>query len=209
MRIRICLLSVMVGLKVCAATYEWQDVSILNGGVWGTPIHSYDLFGSVVGAGSGSTEGPLLGFANEDGFHLKQRDHKSTPMPMDNNVWVLSYYGDLLNAETIERAKQVPLVIWSDESTVGGLLIEDPSDFYLGFMSTGENAYDGVDRFGWYHVSLDDKLEMTMLDAGIGFCGEDIIVGVGPTPEPTSGLLLLVGVVLLGLRRGAGRPHGK
>ena len=202
MKIVILLLATTVSFVSCAANASWEIVSVSNGRVGDLPIHLYSFFGYVDSDGGGGLiECPLWGFEGAEGFYLKQYNNKETPAPRENNVMVLAYYGELLNRETFDAAAKIPLTFYSDYEMTGGILVENPSDFYLGFMSTGGNAYDGVDRFGWFHVSLDDSLRMTLLDSGIGLYGEDVIVGVGPTPEPTSGLLLLVGLAALGLRR--------
>ena len=203
MKLFVCLISVILGLGGFAADASWEYVYIVNNGLGRTiPFHTYDICGEVVAdSGGASTEGPMMGYEDAEGFHLKQYDHKTTPMPVDNNVWVLACYGDLLVAETIEDSLLIPLTDYSDCSTSGGVLVENPSDFYLGFMATGSNAYDEIDRFGWYHVSIDENLEMVLLDAGVGLYGEPVLVGIGAIPEPSGALLLLVGLCCLGLRR--------
>lgn len=196
----VSLLFMLFSFGAFAANSDWDYVGITNGGVSDSLIYIYDLYGYPRGCAV-STEGPLSGYETTDGFFLKQRDHKTTPVPVDNNIWVLAFYGELLNDETIEKATRIPLVDWEDYSTADGVLVAHPSDFYLGFKATGSNAYDGVDRFGWYHVSVDDSLEMTLLDAGVGFYGEAVLVGIGSIPEPTGTMLALVGMALLALRR--------
>ena len=205
MRIYACLIVVLLFSGAFGASVYWDPRNIVNGEIGGTDLRTYDFFGRVradranVGA---NVDGPLLGYATQDGFYLKQYDYRLAPMEeRDNNVWVLAFYGDLLSHETIEQMARVELTDWNDYSKSGGVLVPNPSDFYLGFMSTGDNAYDGIDRFGWYHVSVDDNLEMTLLDSGIGLYGESVVVGVGPTPEPSSAMLLLFGLAALGLRR--------
>ena len=48
-------------------------------------------------------------------------------------------------------------------------------------------------------ISVPKNLEMSILESGIGLYGENIYVGA--IPEPTSGLLMLLGIVGLALRR--------
>ena len=202
MKILACIMLLFFASGVIAAEMSWEYVFISTGYSQNPHFRWYEFCGYVESdVAGGSSEGPLIGYENGEGFHLKQQDHKTTPMPVDNNIWVLAFYGDLLCQETIEQMTRIELVYWYDTTETGGVLVENPADFYLGFMSTGSNAYDGVDRFGWYHVSVDEDLEMTLLDAGIGLYGEPVRVGIGPIPEPSSAVLLLVGVALLGLRR--------
>lgn len=113
----------------------------------------------------------------------------------------MSYYGELLNDAALESAVRIPLVDWADTECAGGVLVGDTSDFYLGFMVTGSFTSDGLDRFGWCHVSMDENMRMSLLDVGIGFNGEPVIVGIGPIPEPSTGMLLLVGLAFVGLSR--------
>ncbi|MCQ2392869.1 MAG: hypothetical protein MJ249_01155 [Kiritimatiellae bacterium] len=70
-----------------------------------------------------------------------------------------------------------------------------------GFIATGSFTSDGLDRFGWYHLSVDDNMQMSILDVGIGFYGEAVVVGIGPIPEPSCVLLALLGGALLVLWR--------
>lgn len=198
MKITMLFFCFLMYIGAFAANYDWTNVRIVNGEIGGSSVRLYDVYGHV---GKNSTEGPLLGYQDEHGFYLKQSDHMTTSVHVDNNVWVLAYYGELLSHEAIEAATRIPLVDWCDAEPVGGVLVETPSDFYLGFMSTGSNAYDGIDRFGWYHVSLDANLDMALLDAGIGLDGESVLVGIGPIPEPTGSILVLCGLAVLGLRR--------
>ena len=64
------------------------------------------------------------------------------------------------------------------------------------------NYVPGQTWYGWVHVSIDENLEMTLLGDGINLYGGAVTVGA--TPEPVSGLLLLVGALLLALRRRRG-----
>ena len=63
------------------------------------------------------------------------------------------------------------------------------------------NYVPGQTWYGWVHASINENLEMTLLGDGINLYGGAVMVGEGSTPEPVSGLLLLVGGALLALRR--------
>ena len=64
---------------------------------------------------------------------------------------------------------------------------------------SGGNVQEGMSWYGWVHVSIDENLNMTLLEDGINLTGGAVTVGV--TPEPSSALLLLVGGALLVLKR--------
>ena len=184
-----------------ASSYNWIDVDIINGSIGGSDIRTYSIYGCVYSGYEylASTEGPLAGYKDGNGFYLKQKDHKTTQQKVDNNVWIAAYYGELLCAETFSTADPIPLCNWYDSTTENGQFISNADDFYLAFMSTGSQSEDGIDRYGWFHVALDDNMEMSILESGIGLYGESIYVGA--TPEPTAGLLLLLGSAFLALRR--------
>lgn len=57
---------------------------------------------------------------------------------------------------------------------------------------------EGMTWYGWVHVSVDENLNMTLLDDGINLNGGPVTVGI---PEPSSSLLLLLGCALTTLRR--------
>ncbi len=197
---------------VHSASANWIYVNATSGGVWGAPsLSTYDLSGRIRDdVASCSTEGHLLGYTDNSMFYLKQVGFTGPVddqgpgyvVPSeDNNILFLSYYGDLLNDVAVEAARQLPLVDWHDTECSGGVRVEDPSNFYLGFIATGSFTSDGLDRFGWYHLSVDDNMQMSILDVGIGFYGEAVVVGIGPIPEPSCVLLALLGGALLVLQR--------
>lgn len=202
---RIAILQILCVFSVCCqgAEAEWRYVSVMNGEIYGSSVRNYYISGCVYDGNQGlaSAEGPLVGYSDTAGFHLLQQDHETTPMPVDNNIWVLTHAGDLLNSESINMLQRIELCDWNKSEPTDGIIVDSPEDFYLGFMSTGDNAWDGIDRYGWFHVGIDQNLDMFIIDSGVGLYGESIYVGIGPIPEPTSGLLFLLGVAGLALRR--------
>lgn len=55
--------------------------------------------------------------------------------------------------------------------------------------------------YGWAEYVVDEDGTFKILNSAIDFDGGAMIVGAGAIPEPTSGLLLMLGVVALVLRR--------
>jgi len=161
----------------------------------------FELFGSV-SQGIAYCKGYMFGYNEAGTLFLKQYDRKTTWVGDDNVTFVLALYGELLSADTIETATKVPLTIWGATDHYDGIAIDDPSDFYFGFMTPESKTADGIPRYGWYHLSITDDLnDITLLDSGIGLYGESVYVGIGVTPEPSSAMLLLLGCAGLLLRR--------
>ena len=65
--------------------------------------------------------------------------------------------------------------------------------------------------YGWAEYMVDVDGTFRLLNSAIDFDGGAMVVGGGAVPEPTGGLLLLVGVAALALRRGRafGRLRGR
>ena len=83
-------------------------------------------------------------------------------------------------------------------------MVENPNDFYMAFkisevLLEDYEYVEGMSWYGWAHVSIDENLTMTLLDSGINLTGGGVVVGA--IPEPSSALLLLIGVGLLAARR--------
>ena len=198
-------LVLLLSFSGMAAAYSWRDVEVSPNGVWEPSLKGYIFSGQIYGdmpyTSIGGTEAYFVGYKDEDGFHLKQGDRMATEMPVENNVWVLAVYGDILYHDTIWNAEQIGMSSIYDYSATGGTQIENPENFYLGFMGRGYGIYSDLTWFGWLHLSVNDNLEISILDKGIGLNGEPVRVGGGPIPEPSCGLLLLLGGVALGLRR--------
>jgi len=195
--------SVLVN-ETYAASYEWYATA------WSQAYEKEgDVQFNVLGSTTmlpafwiASANGEMLGYHDGDLLSVKQYDRKTTPVGDDNVTFVLACYGELLSAESIETSEKLPLCAWDSHEHEGGLVINAPSDFYLGFMVPESKTSDGVVRYGWYHLSFEDGYdEIKLLDSGIGLYGENVLVGVGAVPEPTAAMLLMLGVSGLVLRR--------
>ena len=122
------------------------------------------------------------------------------------NWWALVLYGDIVSESTFASFQSIELFDYDGRADIGGTLIETPKDFYMAFkvseVLTGDEGYEeGMSWYGWVHVSLDDNLQMTLLDADINLYGGAVTVGMD-IPEPSGGILFLLGAAVLGLGRG-------
>ena len=196
------LFAMIIPSTIEAAGLTWKYIGLVNGTIGGSEMRIYDFYGSIYEGerGVANTEGPWCGYRNETGTYLKQYDHMTTPMQVQNNLWVLTYYGDVLGQETIEQAAMVPLTAYSDYSVSGGARIDTPKDFFLGFKVDEYEVPDGRSWYGWVRLSIDDQQHMSLLDYGINLDGGPVVVGV-VTPEPSAALLVVLGLGILGLRR--------
>lgn len=202
MLVGLCLEISALSADVEAAEFSWEYIGLVNGTFSASEMRSYEFYGGIYQGGQyvANTEGPWLGYEGETGFMLKQESHATTPMPIQDNLWMLAYYGDVIGQDTIEEAVRVPLTDWGDSKMEGGVLIDNPSDFYLAFKVDESDLENGRNWYGWVHLSIGPDSRMSLLDTGINLDGGPVVVGV-VTPEPSAALLVVLGLGLLGLRR--------
>lgn len=207
MRILLLLLCfAFVNVAHCAS-YYWE-ASFARTGIWLDDHMSDDFmltfWGSVRDSSShkevASLYDTMFVYRESGGVYIKQYDY--TPMMVGHNgTWFIAYIGELISAETIGDFIKVPLGEWDDVRHIMGWELGDPSDFYLGFQTNKDYVYDDILRYGWFHLSIDDAMNVSLLDSGVGLYGESVLVGIGPIPEPAAGTLFILGAITLLLRR--------
>ena len=198
----------LVAFPVFAATVSWsirrQDwyresdnplitTTTINGGV-----ESKD------DASGASIMGMIFTRTDTDGTHIKVYDYSGTAAPV-NTRWLLAFYGDMLEVSTLPSFTDVELTATYDFGT-GGDKIADPSDFYLVFVA--ENWEDYVSGaanphrwYGWVNLAVNADGALDVIGSDVAVYGDPLTVGGGTTPEPSSGLLLLLGTAMLAVRR--------
>ena len=198
----------LVAFPVFAATVSWsirrQDwyresdnplitTTTINGGV-----ESKD------DASGASIMGMIFTRTDTDGTHIKVYDYSGTAAPV-NTRWLLAFYGDMLEVSTLPSFKDVELTASYDFGT-GGDKSADPSDFYLVFVA--ENWEDYVSGaanphrwYGWVNLAVNADGALDVIGSDVAVYGDPLTVGGGTTPEPSSGLLLLLGTAMLAGRR--------
>ena len=205
MRIIIIIVMLMFCNSIKAANVRWTGIQLTNNNC--DTAMEYDFGGFVYGENDKGTWilTHLYGHMENDGLHLKHEDFSVEMMNPTFNWWALALYGDIVSEATFTSLNQIELSRWPDLYDGGGTLVENPTDFYMAFKVSevllGSTDYEeGMSWYGWVHVSVDENLQMTLLDEGINLYGGAVMVGMG-IPEPSGGMLLLIGVAVLGLRR--------
>lgn len=118
------------------------------------------------------------------------------------NSFVIANAGDVVGAEYM--ANQTQYFLYSRYGDMNSAR----SDYYMDIVKDSplyvafRNEFDSGTRYGWFQIGLDDSGELTMLSSAWDLDGDSITVGA--TPEPSSGLMLLLGMTILALRRPRG-----
>ena len=182
-----------------AATASWTGMHIMSG-------NDYWFSSSIIleNGEHARIRSDMFGHSEAGEFYLKHYDFSRESMEPTYNWWVLAVYGDIVDETTFKSLTPIEDFRGNDCYT-GGTLIPNPNDFYMAFkvsqVLVGSSGYEeGMSWYGWVHVSVDDSLEMTLLGADINLSGGAVTVGE-LIPEPSAGVLFLVGLAALGLRR--------
>lgn len=133
----------------------------------------------------------------------------------NSGAWLEAYVGDLVDASTIfghhdywfyemaksqpEYAYGEPKIIEFDKSYYVMFAIEDMEDAWAYRLK--ETTEPPQLYYGWAEYAVSEDGTFKILNSAIDFDGGGMIVGSGAVPEPTSGLLLLLGIAGLVLRR--------
>ena len=188
-----------------AASAYWSGISLISGGgnnnTSGCTLLGYGKDGSGKNVNITSS---FFWHKDIDNVYIKHEDFSLEDLEPTFNWWAFAVYGDVVSEDNFNALNRIEDFYGNDVYT-GGTLVDNPDDFYMAFkvseVLVDENYYyyEGQTWYGWVHVSIDENLKMTLLGDGINLDGGAVTVGV--TPEPASGLLLLVGGALLALRR--------
>ena len=211
MRIGITMLMLCLCNGINAATAYWGGISVIDDGYYQDAIAQYFMGGTVGNneGNSASVNSFFYGHKENENVYLKHDDFATMQNEPTFTWWALALYGDIVSNATFGSLPHIEDFFSNDPEIwySGGTKIENPEDFYMAFKMSEvivDDNYDyvpGQTWYGWVHVSIDENLEMTLLGDGINLDGGAVTVGYGATPEPASGVLLLLGGALLALRR--------
>ena len=84
--------------------------------------------------------------------------------------------------------------------TVDELIIILISWWIIRCISLSKTSLRGT-RYGWFQIGVDQAGELNILSSAWDLDGDAIVVGA--IPEPTSGMLVLLGMAALALKRRA------
>ena len=206
MRIIIVVVAFVLCMCSNAASARWGGINISNNESFLHNYMCYWLGGGVYGENGeyGRIHTSIYGHIETGGLHLKQFDFSGEMMEPTFCWWALALYGDIVSETTFSSLNQIELFSGTEPEDIGGTLVENPEDFYMAFKVSevlkGSTGYEeGMSWYGWVHVTVDENLEMTLLGADINLYGGAVMVGA--IPEPSGGILLLIGAAVLGLRR--------
>ena len=129
--------------------------------------------------------------------------------------WIQAAYGDRVDKETTRRLGRYFMHgDYDDDSGAENYVIAMDRDTttYLAFCGevlSGDNMYSlertGVYLYGWVSLGVDENGIPVLTGSAIDLDGGPMIVGggawTGGIPEPSGGMLFLLGMAMLGLRR--------
>ena len=206
---------IIIVLLFCEVTFSaptyWTGLRIINDGIYSDGLGYYGINGYIYGESSKHARilSSMFGHSEAGFFYLKHEDFSLASMNPTYNWWALALYGDVVSEATFDSLTRIEDFRGNDWNT-GGTQVASPNDFYMAFkvsevLKDVSGYSEGQTWYGWVHVSVDENLEMSLLEDGINLTGGAVTVGA--TPEPSSALLLLVGGALLALRRSRNVKH--
>ena len=118
------------------------------------------------------------------------------------NTWVLANAGDEINYNFFNRDGNQIIhyndIFGSDFSYAGSFTLEKGEHTYLAFAHASYNTPEDA-MYGWAEVALDEEGVLYVVNSMTDLSGGSVIVG--DVPEPSGGLLLLLGAGGIALRR--------
>lgn len=133
-----------------------------------------------------------------------------------NGGWIKGEAGDIVSRETLlnrtdyfvagvlgqEEVEELPLEVNIGENNFLRFIVQDAEQCFAyqeGLRSEMPDCY-----YGWAEYNVGQDGVLSIVRSALNVDGDAIVVGGGVVPEPSSGLLLLMGVGLLAMRRGVG-----
>ena len=139
-------------------------------------------------------------------FTIETYDFENTLSSFIGN-WLVADAGDMSSeATTRHQGNYLNHAKIDHESGYSTYNLEGtaPTDYYLIFVV--ENVDDYNDKiadpryaYGWAHIAVNGDMSLSLLESAMSLDGSPLVVGA--IPEPSAGVLLLLGLAALSLRR--------
>lgn len=124
-----------------------------------------------------------------------------------SSMWCLANRGTVASVESIvERGKYFYAADFAKGDEMGviktdyPISVEKGSSVYLEMICKTYSRPEDV-AVGWIELAYDDKGVLSVVHSALDMDGESLTIGEGSVPEPSGGLLILVGLSVLTLRR--------
>lgn len=199
-------MAMLMGLGAAASTVEWNAIDICS--ICGRRANGVNL--NVV-QGAGQSELPITYNYNGQGRVVSLKsDLNYMPLVIIDGLWVDAYVNDIIDLNYFEQARTVLLDYGSTgvtpQSTGSSLAISEGETAYLALTALYTTAFaeDMItpiatqQMFGWVEVTISQNQLEVVRSA---FADAPLYCGAGLVPEPTSGLLMLIGITGLELKR--------
>lgn len=138
----------------------------------------------------------------DDGYRLTSVSLEHTASSFVGN-WLEAYVGDVIDASTtrLQGVYFNHCKIDSEIATDSPIDTAAGSDLYLKFVvvDPSDHLTEPDALYGWVQLSVDLNGNVSLVKSALGLGGQPM--NVGAIPEPTSGLLFVVGLSLLTLLR--------
>lgn len=190
--------------SLATASQVLWDVVELWPGVHGVSLPEIHWQGSCQTAGNRQYDLQVLCVLMSDSsgsWTLRAEDYGfGRGILYQSNSGELVGQGSCLTVESVFVDKDIKGV---DRTEWVGIHGESAHDSYLSIVLRPSNPHDSnIEVYGWLQLGVRDG-EIQLLHSALDLDGGPMIVGGGSalTPEPSSTLLLLLGLCVLGLRR--------
>ena len=120
--------------------------------------------------------------------------------------WMQVSKGELISRASIEEAGSYFYKgdFWREGDEVAQvdypIQLTEGESVYLAVLFSGYSAPENF-NVAWMELSMDADYNLVIARSAIDLDGDMMIVGGGAIPEPSSGVLLLLGTIILALRR--------
>lgn len=118
------------------------------------------------------------------------------------SYWALAYANDVISESYVRNGRMFYdglSGVGIDEKYGDTISVKNGDSLYLAFIAPIQSGTDSGDLlYGWVSLDVEDN-QLTLTESA--FSKDALYVGGGAVPEPSTGMLLLLGISVLGLRR--------